>query len=175
MKRFHSLLFFFIFVLFSLNVFSRNSSKNAVVFIDGNPETEGISPPLQRVIEGEVFTIAVVAENVRDLHTYSFKCQFDTQVVSFNRAVAKLTPTCTAFLEQRNGSIAAFLSLPDTNSIEIAATMSGKDTTQSVSGNGALGFLSFTAKKTGNPALFISDIRLVTPDGTSIPAEVNKQ
>jgi hypothetical protein len=161
-------------VLFSLNVFARTSAKNAVIFIDGNPETEGISPALDRVMAGEVFTIAVVVENARNLHTYSFKCQFDTQVVSFNRAVAKLTPSSTAFLEQNNGSIAAFLSLPDKNSIEIAATMSGKDSTQCVSGNGVLGFLCFTAKRAGNPALFISDARLVTPDGVTIPAEISK-
>lgn len=175
MKRLICLLFFFVFVLFSLNVFSRNSAKNAVILIDGNPETDGISPPLERVIEGEVFTIAVVAENVRDLHTYSFKCQFDTQIVHFNRAVAKLTPSSTAFLEQNKGSIAAFLSLPDTNSIEIAATMSGKDSTQTVSGNGILGFLCFTAKKSGDPALLINDVRLVTDDGVTIPAEISKQ
>ncbi len=172
MKIPHNSLLFIVFVLLSLNVFSRNSSKNAIVSIDGNPEIEGISPPLQRVIRGEVFIVAVVVENVQNLHTYSFKCQFDTQTVHFNSAVAKLTPTQTAFLEQKSGSIAAFLSLPDTNSIEIAVTMSGKDTTRSVSGSGVLGYLSFTAKKSGNPKLSISDVHLVTPDGVTIPAEI---
>jgi hypothetical protein len=158
----------------TLNAFSGNSSKNAAVFIDGNPETEGISPPIQRVIEGEVFTIGVVIENAYNLHTYSFKCEFDTQVVHFNGAVAKLTPVSKAFLEQKNGSIAAFLSLPITNSIEIAATMSGNDPAQSVSGDGVLGFLTFTAKKNGNPALAISEVRLVTPDGDTVSAKINK-
>lgn len=175
MKSLPKSLFFIVIVLFSLSAFSRNSSKNAIITIDGNPETEGISPPLQRVIAGEVFTVAVVVENVKDLHSYSFKCRFDTQVVTFNRAAAKLTPSGKALLEQKNGTIAAFLPLPDSNSIEIAATMSGKDTTQSVSGKGVLAFLSFTAKQAGNPALSITEIRLVTPDGVTIPAEVTKQ
>lgn len=174
MKNHPKSLFFIVLLLLSFNVFPRNSSKIATVTIDGNPETEGISPPLRRVIQGEIFTIAVCVENVQNLHTYSFKCQFDTQVVQFNRAVAKLTPSSPAFIEKNNGSIAAFLSLPDTNSIEIAATMSGKDTTQCVSGNGVLGFLSFTAKKAGNPSLAIIDVRLVTHDGVTIPAEVSK-
>lgn len=174
MKNHHKSLLFIVILLLSFDVSSRNSSRPATVIIDGNPETEGISPPLNRVIQGEIFTIAVIVENVQNLHTYSFKCQFDSQVVQVSSVTAKLSPSSKAFIEKNNGSLAAFLSLPGINSIEVAVTMSGKDTTQSVSGNGVLGFLAFTAKKAGNPSLAISDIRLVTPDGVIIPAEIGK-
>ncbi|HEX2957216.1 MAG TPA: hypothetical protein VHO70_10305 [Chitinispirillaceae bacterium] len=174
MKNFLRLFVFIVFVLLPLSVFSRNNSKNATIFIDGNPETEGISPAASHVIEGEVVIIAVVAENMTNLHTYSFKCQFDTQIVHFNGAVAKMSPSSTAFLEKNNGSIAAFLSFPDTNCVEIAATLSGKDPTECVSGDGVIGFLSFVAKRNGNPKLMLNSARFVTPEGTTIPTEIGK-
>jgi hypothetical protein len=161
-------------IIIPSEIFSQSGVQTPTVSIDGNPETEGISPPPQSVITGETFIIAVTARNVENLHSYSFKCQFDSRIVNFNNAVSKLSPLSTAFLETRNGSIAAFLALPSGGNAEIAATLSGNDSTKCVSGDGILGFLSFTAKVNGNPDITITDAQLVTPDGKRFRAEITK-
>ena len=140
------------------------------VTLDGNPETEGISPVTTSVIPGEKLLVAITGSQVLNMHSYSVKCAFDTEVVAFEGAVAKLSPFTPAFLESNNGKIAAFLSIPGNGFVEIAATQTGKDPASSVSGSGILGYLSFSSKKSGNPRIIITEARIVDPEGTVSPA-----
>lgn len=144
-----------------------------VVSIDGNPETEGISPPSGSVITGETILLAVTVRNVFNLHSYYVKVTFDPHVVIFNGAVAKLSASTPAFLETRQGHLAAFLSIPGSGVAEIAATQAGCDTSKCAAGDGILGYLSFTAKTEGNPQIKISEAQLVAPDTKSIAADIN--
>jgi hypothetical protein len=160
-------------VLFSAN-FNLAQSQVPSISIDGNPETEGISPAPKSIISGETFNIAVVVKNAQNLHSYSFKCQFDTQLVQFNGAVARLSPNTTAFLESNNGLIAAFLSIPGEGSIEIAATQSGNDSRKCVSGDGVLGYLSFTSKGNGDPGIALVEAHLVSPDGMPVKVKISQ-
>lgn len=147
-------------------------AQSPTVTLDGNPETEGISPVTSSVIPGEKVLIAVSVAQVQNMHSYSVKCTFDANVVAFEGAAAKLSPLTPAFLESQNGKIAAFLPVPGNGFVEIAATQTGKDPASSVSGSGILGFLSFTAKKGGNPRIVITEARLVDPEGIVTEAEI---
>jgi hypothetical protein len=142
------------------------------VALDGNPETPGISPVSSWVIPGERLMIAVTARQIQAMHSYSVKCSFDIKVVRFDGAVAKLSPLTPAFLETGDGKMAAFLSIPGKHSVEIAATQSGNDPQTAVSGDGILGFLSFTAKAEGNPHIIITEARIIDPQGKDIHASI---
>jgi hypothetical protein len=159
-------------ILLSVSI-GTSFAQTPVISLDGNPETVGISPPPGAVITGETIVLAVTIRNVHDLHSYSVKFLFDPQIVAFNGAVAKLSPLTPAFLESRQGRLAAFLSVPGDGVAEIAATQAGSDTSKCAEGDGIIGYLSFTAKTNGNPHIKIEAARLVDPHGKNIAAEIN--
>jgi hypothetical protein len=162
-----------LFVILFLSIFEKPFAQTPVVSLDGNPETEGISPVPGALITGETILVAVTVSNIHTLHSYSVKCVFDAQVVNFNGAVSKLSISTPAFLESHHGHIAAFLSIPGNGTAEIAATQAGKDRSTCADGDGILGYLSFTAKTKGNPHIKIAEAHLVDPDGKYISTEIN--
>lgn len=161
------------YVLLLSAVVSTCFAEIPVVALDGNPETSGVSAPPSSVIAGETFLLAVTTSNVINLHSYSVKCHFDSNVVSFNGAVAKLSPFTPAFLESHQGNIAAFLSVPGDGMVEIAATQSGDTISKCAQGEGILGFLSFTAKIKGDPNVHITSATMVDPFGKCTSAEIH--
>lgn len=162
-----------IFMLMFSVIIGSSFARSPVIFLDGNPQTEEISPPPASVIPGETIIIAVTVQDVENLHSYSVKCLFDSQVVKFIGGAARLSPMTPAFLENRKGNIAAFIAVPGEGVVEIAATQAGSDQSKCAAGNGVLGYLSFTAKTKGNPGIKISEVSLVGPDAKRITAEIN--
>ena len=60
--------------------------------LDADPATPGINSPTVSVIEGEKLLVAVVANRVKNLHSYSVKVSFDSAIVAFDGAAATLSP-----------------------------------------------------------------------------------
>ncbi len=170
----HCSRFFPVIVMLMFSVIIGSSfAQNPVISLDGNPQTEGISPPAASVIPGETIIVAVAVQNVQNLHSYSVKCKFDSQVVQFIGGAARLSPMAPAFLENRKGNLAAFLSIPGEGIVEIAATQAGSDKSKCAAGNGVLGYLTFTAKTKGDPGINISEASLVGPDAEKLTSEIN--
>jgi hypothetical protein len=141
-------------------------AQQPAVLLDGNPETSGISPAPRSVIAGELLTIAIAVENARSVHSYSVKIAFDPRIVRFEGAVARLAPLAPVFLESNGGRMAAFLPVAGDSMVEIAATQSGNDPLLAASGSGIIGYLHFTGRCHGNPAIRATEALLVDGGGT---------
>ena len=148
------------------------TAQPAMVMLDGNPETPGISPVPRSVIAGEKLLVGISVERAVNVHSYSVKISYDPAIVTFEGAAAKLSPLTPAFLETGGGKIAAFLAVPGKESVEIAATLTGKNSSVCASGNGILGYLSFSAKTGGDPRIVVTEARLVDPDAKNTFAEI---
>lgn len=164
--------YFHVVVCFTILLLKNTSAETPRVLLDGNPAGQGIAPVTTTVIPGEKILVAVCAENVELMHSYSVKCSFNSDIVVFEGGAATLSPLTPAFLESAKGKIAAFLAIPGNGTVEIAATQTGKNPAAAVTGSGILGYLSFTAKAGGDPGIALIDARLVDPEGTTTIATV---
>jgi hypothetical protein len=162
-------------VIFTVVLFAGNSAAEPPrVLLDGNPASREIAPVATSVIQGEIIMVSIRAENVEQMHSYSVKCSFNADIVSFEGASATLSPLSPPFLESANGKTAAFIAVPGNGTVEIAATQTGKNSETAVSGSGILGYLSFKAVAGGNPGITITEARIVDPEGTATSASVKR-
>ena len=173
MRNHDSVLSLFYTAVFTIVLLTGNSrAETPRVLLDGNPATQGIAPVTTSVIPGEAVLVAVYAENSERMHSYSVKCSFNPEIVTFESGAATLSPLTPAFLESAGGKTAAFLAIPGKGTVEIAATQTGNNPAAAVTGSGILGYLSFKAVTGGNPGIALNEARLVDPEGKATFATV---
>ena len=157
----------------STSLISSAIASEPVISISGDQKTYLACEKIPFVSKGTILMVPVTIENIAKTHSYSFTIQFDDKVVSFDGASKSSGWRTPGFLETCGGNIAAFLTCPKENKIEIATTVSGNDSLTMVSGNGILAVLKFTAMTDGDPSFKIIKAKFLDLHGTCIYSENN--
>ncbi len=153
-----------IIVLSIITLSIADDSNEAQVFLDFNAKTQEVEPTPSGINEGEELCVAIIGENLKGLYSYSFKMQFDEEIVNFESAVKSLNGE-TAFLESNGGKILAFMVKPKEGEVEVATTLKGVNPDTPVSGKGVMGVITFSGKAFGDPMIKVVEIKMVDING----------
>ena len=147
------------------------------IVLDHNGATLEVDTQAQQVTKGIEYCVSVLGTDLREVHSYSFKIEYDEKILRFEGAGKSFGPGQTAFLESRGSTIAAFLAVPSPGKLEVAVASSGDNPATLASGDGILAVLRFTAISAGKPVLSISEARFVDVKGvvTTIETQQPKQ
>ncbi len=141
-------------------------NSNAHVFIDYDVNTEEVENETKEAVKDTDYFISIFAENTQQLFSYSVKIEYNKEILVFENAASSLSSLGKSFIESNKGKAMNLMSFPYKEGIEIATSLQGEDESVAVSGNGVLGYLKFKGKSNGNPEIKITEIKLVTINGT---------
>lgn len=115
-------------------------------------------------LNDSISIFAIEGTNLSQCHSYSVELLSTDSGVKLLEASSKNSPFERPFLEKNGGSIAAFLSFPKTNGLEIAAALKGSVLSQTISGNGILGYVYVQSHLSENPEIKVSKAVFLTVD-----------
>jgi hypothetical protein len=145
-----------------------------VLCIDGNIKTADVCEPVPCLDTGESVFIGIKICNVLKIHSYSVQIQYDKNKLRFCESTKSISWKTPPFIESNRGHLAAFLTIPEENGIEIAATLAGADSNTTASGDGYLCILKFIVVSSGDPGLKITGAHILDVYGNTINITVDE-
>jgi hypothetical protein len=101
-------------------------------------EVESVDPfvSVSKIVSNDTITVVVSINNINDLWCYQFKLSFDMQLIDHGLSDNILGKSIIGFSQYQLHPL-------DSNTICYAATITGMDSTKSVSGSGIIGYARF--------------------------------
>ena len=160
-------------IIFSFPAFSLagpNSSATCAIDMDISTTDYNVSGIESRasVLPDQLFSVAVVVQNVTNLDTYQLDIVYDPEVLAFIKAVEDdpVAAGLTNILKKNDGNTLGFTGRKiQSGKINVANTLIGKNVDQAPEGSGIICILTFKRVKPEPTVLSVSNVRFIDSSG----------